>query len=166
MLTRKINIIILFLSIFILSGISVFAQESLYIPRNIQKAYENGTRSKDGMPGKNYWQNSSDYKIQVKIEPKDKMLEGKESITYHNNSPDTLKHLVIRLYQNLNKIGEARDFNMDTSSITNGDIIKSISVNEFPLDPDTSSLVSIRGTNLFLKLKSPSSSKIKYKSFF
>lgn len=155
MLTRKINIVLVIFSIFILSGISVLGQESLYIPRNIQKAYTNGTRSSDGMPGKNYWQNSSDYKIQVKIEPKNKMLAGKESITYHNNSPDTLKHLVIRLYQNLNKIGAARDFNMDTASITGGDMIKSLSVNEFLLDPDTSSLVSLRGTNLFLKLKNP-----------
>ncbi|MBY8999740.1 MAG: DEAD/DEAH box helicase, partial [Candidatus Heimdallarchaeota archaeon] len=31
-------------------------------------------------------------------------------ITYHNNSPDTLKSLVVRLYQDIFKIGNARDF--------------------------------------------------------
>ena len=75
----------------------IFGQDDLYMPLNIKKAYENGTRNYDGTPGPNYWQNSSDYKINVEIDPQKKMLYGSETITYHNNSPDSLKSLVLRL---------------------------------------------------------------------
>jgi hypothetical protein len=29
----------------------------LYVPRDVQQAYAKGTRSPDGKPGPNYWQN-------------------------------------------------------------------------------------------------------------
>ena len=35
----------------------LLAQTTLPVPRNIQTAYEKGTRSTLGIPGKNYWQN-------------------------------------------------------------------------------------------------------------
>ena len=76
----------------------LYGQDDLYMPLNIKKAYENGTRNYDGTPGPNYWQNSSDYKIKVEIDPQKKILYGSETITYYNNSPDSLKTLVIRLY--------------------------------------------------------------------
>jgi uncharacterized protein (UPF0147 family) len=31
--------------------------QDLYMPRNIRKAYDKGTRDISGAPGKNYWQN-------------------------------------------------------------------------------------------------------------
>ncbi|MEP7095061.1 MAG: M1 family peptidase, partial [Flavobacterium sp.] len=43
-----------------------YAQE-LYMPRNIKQAYTNGTRSMDGKPGKNYWQNHGKYAIQLTV---------------------------------------------------------------------------------------------------
>ena len=52
-----------YLLILALPYFGLFAQQELYMPRNIQSAYEEGTRSFNGMPGDNYWQNSSDYKI-------------------------------------------------------------------------------------------------------
>ena len=68
--------------------LQTYSQTSdLYIPRNIQKAYENGTRSYDGKPGPNYWQNGSDYKIKAEVNPETSILSGTETITYHNNSP-------------------------------------------------------------------------------
>ena len=54
----------------------LFGQGDLFMPLNIKKAYENGTRNYDGTPGPNYWQNSSDYKIKVEIDPQKKMLYG------------------------------------------------------------------------------------------
>ncbi|MEJ7666695.1 MAG: hypothetical protein WKG07_47860 [Hymenobacter sp.] len=36
-------------------------------------------------------------------------IKGRETITYFNNSPDTLKSLVIRLMQNIHRPGVARD---------------------------------------------------------
>ena len=56
------------MAIFGLAIISSYAQETrFFIPSEIKKSYENGTRSYDGQPGDAYWQNTVDYKIMVKI---------------------------------------------------------------------------------------------------
>lgn len=57
-------------------------------------------RSADGSPGPSYWQQKADYDIQVQlIEPENK-VEGSGTITYHNNSPHTLKYVWLQLDQN------------------------------------------------------------------
>ena len=84
-----------------------FTQE-LFIPRDIQKAYDAGTRSKDGKPGKHYFQNQVDYTIEAEFDPVTRILKGKESIIYNNNSKYNLRYLVIRLYQNIFKEGGIR----------------------------------------------------------
>ena len=80
----------------ILSGACLFfissnylSAQSLYMPRNITNAYKNGTRSMDGNPGKNYWQNEGKYDINVTVTPETKIVSGVEKIVYSNNSPDT-----------------------------------------------------------------------------
>ncbi len=92
------NYIRTFLFVFILSSLS-FSQSNLFIPRNVLEAYDNGTRSFDGTPGKNYWQNSADYKIKVSVEPETRLLKGSEKIVYYNNSPDTLDQIVFNIVQ-------------------------------------------------------------------
>jgi hypothetical protein len=37
----------------------------LYMPREIQQAYAKGTRSPDGRPGPNYWQNHAEHRIGI-----------------------------------------------------------------------------------------------------
>jgi hypothetical protein len=133
----------------------LFGQDDLYMPLNIKKAYENGTRNYDGTPGPNYWQNSSDYKIKVEIDPERKMLYGSETITYYNNSPDTLKSLIIRLYQDIFKIGNARDFSTKKEVINDGVNLSKIFVNGEVVDTLSSIKKRIRGTNLILKLEVP-----------
>ncbi len=130
----------------------LFGQDDLFMPLNIKKAYENGTRNYDGTPGPNYWQNSSDYKSKVKIDPEKKMLYGSETITYYNNSPDTLKTLVIRLYQNIFKIGNARDFSTKKEAINDGVNLSKIFVNEEVVDTTSSITKRIRGTNINIKI--------------
>lgn len=63
----------------------------------------NGTvyRSAAGKPGPAYWQNKSDYSIEVTLNTETKTIEGKELITYTNNSPDELEFLWLQLDQNL-----------------------------------------------------------------
>lgn len=110
--------------------VSLHAQENLfYIPRDIQKAYNNGTRSWDGMPGENYWQNRSVYKIQAEVLPDKSILKGTEKITYYNNSPDTLYRIMLRLYQNIYQKGNARDFSIGSASLTDGEDILFLSLN-------------------------------------
>ncbi|HEV3412990.1 MAG TPA: hypothetical protein VG101_10940, partial [Puia sp.] len=68
----------------------------LYVPRDVQLAYKNGTRSPDGRPGRRYWQNSGRYEISIDAAPPDRTIRGSEKITYFNNSPDTLRVIVFR----------------------------------------------------------------------
>ncbi|WP_158827803.1 M1 family metallopeptidase [Mucilaginibacter lacusdianchii] len=82
--------------------------QSLYMPRDIQKAYTKGTRSADGRPGKNYWQNRARYNITVTALPPDRNIRGTEQITYFNNSPDTLKRLNMKLILNIHRPGAPR----------------------------------------------------------
>ncbi len=138
---------------------NIFAQNNLYMPRNIKKAYDNGTRSYDGKPGKNYWQNSSDYKINVKVTPSTRLVEGEETIIYHNNSPKDLDRIVFRLYQNRNRIGAQRSRNISKKAMTDGDIITKMVIAGNEVDLKNKIKVIDRGTNLIVKLDSLLDSK-------
>jgi len=48
----------------------------------------------------NYWQQHTNYTINVTFEPQKKLLTGIETIFYTNNSPDTLNYLYFHLYPN------------------------------------------------------------------
>ncbi len=159
----------LFAILFLFVITATYAQQSsLYIPLNIQKAYKNGTRAMDGKPGLNYWQNSSIYKIKAEIFPDSSELVGEATITYYNNSPDTLKNIVMRLYQDIFKKGAARDFPMNSKAITNGTDLKEMIINNDTMNVSpNSSEVRRTSTNMYVKLRKPlipkSSIKIKVK---
>lgn len=93
---------IIFSIVLLLLGSNLFSQQ-LYMPRNIQQAYENGTRSTDGNPGKNYWQNKGKYEVNITFTPQTRMVNGFEKIAYSNNSRDTLKTIAIRFVNNMHK---------------------------------------------------------------
>ena len=57
-------------------------------------------RNAAGQPGHQYWQQEVDYKIKVHLNEEKRRLEATESITYTNNSPDTLRYLWLQLDQN------------------------------------------------------------------
>ena len=96
------------------------AQTTLFFPRNLQKAYDKGTRSWDGKPGPNYWQNRADYVINANLEPKTRLLSGEETITYVNNSPDTLKQIRFKLEHDLYKKGGLRYSDITPSDVDEG----------------------------------------------
>lgn len=123
------------IALFILS-VSTYAQD-LYMPRNIKKAYENGTRSFEGKPGKRYWQNKGKYDLSLTVTPKNKVVEGKESIVYTNNSPDTLKEVTIRFVNNVHKPEAPRAGYASPDFLTKGLTISSFSVNGQKYDIDT-----------------------------
>jgi hypothetical protein len=105
------------------------AQSTLYMPRNIVKAYDKGTRSLDGKPGINYWQNHGIYNITVNVTPPDRIIKGSETITYVNNSPDTLKNPVIKLIVNIHKAGAVRYFDVNADYLNAGTHIDNLTVN-------------------------------------
>ena len=141
----------LFIFLFVFTALTQ-AQLNSYIPLNIKPAYEKGTRSLDGKPGQNYWQNRSEYNIKVNLDPRTKLLQGFEDIVYHNNSPDSLSQIIVRLYHNINKPNAMRDFYLSENTITDGVQLKKISVRNKEIETTDKSIVNITGTNLILKL--------------
>jgi hypothetical protein len=61
----------------------------------------NEFRSAGGAPGPKYWQNRSDYNINVTLDTVQHRLTGSVQITYTNNSPDTLSFVWLQLDQNI-----------------------------------------------------------------
>ena len=60
----------------------------------------NEYRTASGAPGPKYWQQRCDYDIVCELDEPNRRLNGKETITYFNNSPDPLTYLWIQLDEN------------------------------------------------------------------
>tara|TARA_X000001036_G_scaffold204452_2_gene192083 strand:+ start:4048 stop:6258 length:2211 start_codon:yes stop_codon:yes gene_type:complete len=60
----------------------------------------NTYRTASGAPGKDYWQQRADYKIELTLDDAKQQIEGTEAITYFNQSPDPLDYLWLQLDQN------------------------------------------------------------------
>ncbi|MFD2543486.1 M1 family metallopeptidase [Lacinutrix gracilariae] len=58
-------------------------------------------RTASGAPGSAYYQQQADYKMDLVLDDTNAKLSGFETITYTNNSPDTLKYLWVQLDQNM-----------------------------------------------------------------
>lgn len=130
---------------------TISAQSLLTIPRNIQRAYEKGTRSYDGKPGSNYWINRSNYLIKAELLPETRTINGHALITFYNNSPDSLNTFVFRLYQDIMKKGNPRDFSIDPTDITEGVKIDTLIINNNGVDFKSKSYRVFRtGTNLIV----------------
>ncbi len=78
------------------------------LPTDFQAAIQRGTRTENGRPGPNYWTNHAEYDLEIDVDPAAARLTGKGKLTYQNRSPDTLKQLVLHLYQNLMKADAQR----------------------------------------------------------
>jgi hypothetical protein len=101
---------------------------TLYQPRDIKRAFDRGTRAADGRPGPKYWQNRARYDITVQAAPPSRDIRGRETITYFNNSPDTLKQLVLRIILNAHKPEAAREGDVSPDYLTSGVVIDSFRV--------------------------------------
>ncbi|MGH2642433.1 MAG: M1 family peptidase, partial [Chitinophagaceae bacterium] len=120
--------IIMLLTISVSCFLQVQAQ-SLYMPRNVESAFEKGTRSMDGMPGPHYWQNRSNYNIDLTVMLPDRIIKGSENITYFNDSPDTLNTVVFSLVMNYHKPEAERLTNLDSTQLTSGIHIDNFRIN-------------------------------------
>lgn len=60
----------------------------------------NGERRASGAPGAAYWQQRVDYQIELSLQEDTRVIVGGEHITYHNQSPDTLRYLWVQLENN------------------------------------------------------------------
>ncbi|PKB16061.1 M1 family metallopeptidase [Flavobacterium sp. 5] len=80
-------------------------QQGKYDTNKFSQMYDllatpNMFRTASGAPGPAYYQQQADYKIDVELDDKNAKLSGSETITYYNNSPDSLEYLWVQLDQN------------------------------------------------------------------
>lgn len=61
----------------------------------------NRYRSASGAPGPQYYQQQADYVMDIVLDDKNATINGFETITYTNNSPDVLEYLWMQLDQNV-----------------------------------------------------------------
>lgn len=119
---------ILFSILLLIINIVTLKAQDLYMSRNVKQAYKKQTRSLDGMPGKNYWQNNARYDITISAMPPDRNIKGSETITYFNNSPDTLETMAIKLFLNIHKPGAPRERTASPDYLTSGVFIDACKV--------------------------------------
>ena len=122
--------------------------QNLPVATNFNRAYLKHTRYKSGVPGSNYWQNKADYAIGITFDPLTRELDGSVGIDYVNNSPDTLRQLVFKLYPNLYQAQAMRNTQVAPEDLNNGVQIKSMQINNRPID---SAKRITRGTNMYIR---------------
>ncbi len=72
----------------------------------------NTYRAASGAPGHEYWQQRADYQIDAWLDEKTLTLNGEETITYFNNSPDVLTYVWLQLDENEHRANnESNNFN-------------------------------------------------------
>jgi hypothetical protein len=76
--------------------------------KGFARAVARGTRTRNGQPGPNYWQQFARYRIDAELVPGSNQVNGRETVRYYNRSPDTLRVPRFFLNQNLFKPGAAR----------------------------------------------------------
>lgn len=145
--------------IFVFGIATLYGQKNsdLFMHNEIKAAYEKGFRSYDGKPGPNYFVNRIDYDIRAEFDPATRLLQGSETISFTNNSPDDLEYLVFNLYQDIYKKGNMRDWDMGPHDIHDGVKIKQIKIDDkdIPLErPNYSGRSSIMTIRLPEVLKS------------
>ena len=103
------------------------------LTNSIRRAYEAGTRDSSGRPGPNYWQLQADYAINARLDPGTQTITGSETITLHNNSPQELTQILLRLDHNIFRGLVPRGGSVPAEN-TDGMVVTKIVVNGEPLD--------------------------------
>ncbi len=67
----------------------------------IRRAFAAGTRDSSGKPGRNYWQIWNDYTISARFDAPTATVSGHEIIVVHNNGPNPMAKIQMRLDQNI-----------------------------------------------------------------
>jgi hypothetical protein len=99
---KKLIFALLTLSSTTLLAQTKFAQLDQMLPT------PNNYRAASGAPGHAYYQQKADYKMTLVLDDAKQRLDGVETITYNNNSPDPLAYLWLQLDQNI--------YNLDSDS--------------------------------------------------
>jgi len=146
-----------FLLLFLFISANLYAQnKNIFIPREFERAYENGTRSWDGNPGPSYWQNSATYDIKARVDPATLILYGEETITYENNSPNELRAILIKILQDVYKKGSARDMTLGPTMVNDGVELSELIVGDDTIDvSQPGRRFGYLGTNIYVMMGTP-----------
>jgi hypothetical protein len=82
-------------------------------------------RTASGAPGHQYWQNTADYDMDLRLDDENQRVYGEEEITYNNASPDKLEYLWVQLDQNM------RSTESETYQIQQGKLSDGVSIREY-----------------------------------
>lgn len=150
---KKLLVVLTFVSVFT-NTINCQSGFLSNLPVDVKEAYQKGTRSLSGAPGPNYWQNNSKYFLNAKLHLEKSLLTGEAKIVYFNNSPDSLKNIVLRLYQDLYKKGNPRDWAVNSEDLHDGTLISDLKINNNPIDIHNAEIAQRTATNLIITLPS------------
>jgi Peptidase family M1 domain len=76
-------------------------RRTIPISRAFERGLATGARDSTGRPGPRYWQLTTDYRIEARLDPASATVTGHETVKIRNPSDSTLDAVVLRLYQNL-----------------------------------------------------------------
>lgn len=133
----------------------VLVDKGIFIPKEVQQAYDKGTRLPNGVPGPNYWQNEASYEIEVRVDPAGQMIHGTEEVRYTNNSPDVLNQLVVHLLYDIYRKGNPRDSRIPSDQVTEGVALDYVLLNGDTVQLDNRQMARRSGTTLTLRLPDP-----------
>ena len=115
------------------AGVPRAIRRDVPLTNAIRRAHDAGTRDMTGRPGKNYWQMQTDYAINARLDPPTQTITGNETITLHNNSPQPLAEVLLRLDHNIYRGLVPRGGSVPAEN-TEGMVITKISVNGEAVD--------------------------------
>jgi hypothetical protein len=125
------------------------------------RAVQRGTRTRNGQPGAGNWVQHARYSIDAHLDAANARLEGKESVVYLNNSPDTLASVAVYLRQNVFAPGSPRRSEVP---ITGGVKLGRVAVAGKTVQPAASSRAlrsmngggyTVDGTVMWIRLPAP-----------
>jgi hypothetical protein len=124
--------------------LSLTAQDASQVPRAvrrdvpmtnaIRRAFDAGTRDQTGRPGPNYWQLQTDYVIAARLDPATQTITGSETITLHNNSPEALTGIALRLDHNIFRARAPLAWPWVPAEVTDGMVVTRLVVNGETVD--------------------------------
>jgi hypothetical protein len=100
----------------------------------IRRAFAAGMRDSTGRPGHNYTQLRTDYTINARLDPATSRITGRETIVLHNNMPEPLTSIVMRLDMNMFLFNVPRAAPWVPAEETDGFAITRMSVNGQPVN--------------------------------
>jgi len=78
-------------------------------PPNTYRNADNPHYWKNRPPHPGYWQQDVHYLIKARLDDRRDAVQGELTLYYHNNSPDTLRHVFFHLYQEAYEPGSYAD---------------------------------------------------------